>query len=57
MRREQVALRVLVEIDHDVPAEDRVERSLHRKVRHEVELLERDEIAQLGRRGVAPAGR
>src|SRR5579871_2925146 len=36
--REQLALRVLVEIDDDVAAEDRVERPLHGERMHEVEL-------------------
>ena len=44
---EQRALRVLVEIDDDVAAEDRVERTAHRPLVHEVELLEGDQAAQL----------
>ena len=45
---EQRALRVLVEIDDDVAAEDRIERSAHRPLVHQVELLERDQVSQLG---------
>src|SRR5580704_12423734 len=45
----QLALGVLVEIDHDVPAEDGIQWAFHGQRMHEIELLECDERTKLGR--------
>src|SRR6185437_3033182 len=45
---EQLALGILIEVDHDVPAEDDIQWSLHRQAVHEIELSESDERGELG---------
>src|SRR6185437_5378134 len=52
--REQAALRVLVEVDDDVAAEDQIQRPLHGQRMHEVQLLEGDQRGDLRAHLVIP---
>src|SRR6185312_1476750 len=46
--REQVALRLLVEVDDHVATENGLQWSFHRQRMHQVELLERDQGSDFG---------
>src|SRR6185437_4766017 len=47
--REELSLGVLVEVDHHVPAENRIQRSSHRQSVDEIELLESDQRSDFRR--------
>src|SRR5215469_18183771 len=54
---EKLPLCLLVEVDHHVAAEDRIQRSFHRQRMDEIELLEGDESRDLRRDLAADAAR